>query len=147
LNHLFQRILIACDGRPDSESALREGVALAAALKAEVVLFGICTIEPAILIAEANAPSDLPARIAEEFRDDLESEAARLREAGLAVQVHCTESEAAETICAAAQETKADLVVIGHRHKSALRNLFDTSTKHSILDRIPCSLLVIGNGE
>lgn len=144
---MFERILIACDGRPESEPALREGVALARALKAEVVIFGICTIDPAILIAEANAPSDLPARIAEEFRDDLEAEAARLRAAGMAVQVHCTESQTAETICAAAEEAKADLVVIGHRHKSALRNLFDPSKEHSILERMPCSLLVVGSGH
>jgi nucleotide-binding universal stress UspA family protein len=143
---VFRRILIAYDGQPESESAFREGVGLATALKAEVVLFGVFTIDPAILIAEANAPCDLPARIAEEFRGDLEAEAAGLREAGLAVQVHCTESEAAETICAAAAETKADLVVIGHRQKSALRNLFNPATEHSILDRMPCSLLVVGNG-
>jgi nucleotide-binding universal stress UspA family protein len=144
---MFQRILIACDSRPESEAALREGVGLARALKAEVVIFGICIIDAAILIAEANAPSDLPARIAEEFRGDLEAEATGLREAGMVVQVHCTESERAETICAAAEETKADLVVIGHRHKSALQNLYDPSKEHSILNRMPCSVLVVGNRE
>ena len=66
---MFQRIMIACDGRPESEAALREGVGLASALNAEIVLFGICTIDPAILIAEANAPSDLPARIAGNVTD------------------------------------------------------------------------------
>jgi|ERR1051326_963165 nucleotide-binding universal stress UspA family protein len=141
---MFQRIMIACDGRPESEAALREGVGLATALKAEIVLFGICTIDPAILIAEANAPCDLPARIAEEFREDLESEAGRLRDAGMAVQVHCTESAAAETICAAAEESRADLIVIAHRHKSALHNLIDPARDHSILDRMRCSLLVVG---
>jgi nucleotide-binding universal stress UspA family protein len=143
---MFRRLMIACDSRPESEAVLREGVALAAALNAEVILFGICIFDPAILIAEANAPSDLPARIAQEFRDDLESEGARLRESGLTVQVHCTDSEAAETLCAAAEETRADLVVIGHRHKPALRHLFDPATEHSILDRLSCSLLVIATG-
>ena len=139
--------MIACDGRPESEAAMREGVGLATALNAEVVLFGICIIDPAIMIAEATAPCDLPARIAEEFRSDLESEASRLRETGMVVQVHCTESESAETICAAAEETKADLVVIGHRHKSALQKLIDPARDHSILDRMRCSLLVVGGGD
>ena len=74
---MFERIMIACDPRPESEKALREGVRLAAALKSEIVLFGICLLDPAILIAEANAPSDLPARMIEEFRGDLEDEAAQ----------------------------------------------------------------------
>ena len=142
---MFQRIMIACDSRPESERALREGVRLAAALKSELVLFGICTLDPAILIAEANAPSDLPARIAEEFREDMESEAGQLRQQGFTVQVHCTDSDEAETICAAAAETKADLLVIAHRHKSALQKLVDPARDYSILDHMNCHLLVIGD--
>ncbi|HEX3064423.1 MAG TPA: universal stress protein [Candidatus Polarisedimenticolia bacterium] len=142
---MFERIMIACDPRPESERALREGVRLAAALKSEIVLFGICTLDPAILIAEANAPSDLPARMIEEFRGDLEDEAAQLREQGFAVQVHCTESEEAEAITTAATETKSDLLVIAHRHKTALQKLVDPARDYSILDHMRCHLLVIGD--
>jgi nucleotide-binding universal stress UspA family protein len=142
---MFQRIMIACDSRPESERALREGVRLAAALKAELVLFGICTADPAILIAEANAPTDLPARMAEEFREDMENEAVQLRQQGFTVQVHCTDSDEAETICAAATETRADLLVIAHRHKSALQKLVDPARDYSILDHMSCHLLVIGD--
>jgi nucleotide-binding universal stress UspA family protein len=144
---MFQRILIAYDGGPESQSALREGANLARALGADVVILGLCILDPSILIAEASAPSGLPERMAEEFREDLEAEAAGLRESGLAAQVHCTESDTAETICAATRETKSDLLVVGHRHRSALRNLFDTSTERSILEHLPCSLLVIGQDK
>jgi nucleotide-binding universal stress UspA family protein len=141
---MFERIMIACDTRPESERALREGVRLAEALKSELVLFGICTVDPAYIIAEANAPTDLPARMIKEFRDDLEKEAVALREQGFTVQVHCTESDEADTIIAAAAETRADLLVIAHRHKSALQKLVDPARDYSILDHMRCHLLVIG---
>ena len=141
---MFQRIMIACDTRPESARALRQGVRLAQALKSELVLFGICTVDPAYLIAEANMATDLPARMIEEFRGDLEDEAAQLREQGFVVQVHCTESDEAETIIAAANETQADLLVIAHRHKSALQKLVDPARDYSILDHMRCHLLVIG---
>jgi nucleotide-binding universal stress UspA family protein len=58
--------------------------------------------------------------------------------------VHCTESEEAEAITTAANETKADLLVIAHRHKTALQKLVDPARDYSILDHMRCHLLVIG---
>lgn len=147
---MYAQILIAYDGRPESEAALRQGLGLAEALKADVVIVGIHAIDPAILIAEASAPSDLPARMAQEFREDLEAEAAAHRAKGLAVKVVCSEgdeADAATTICATAADAKADLIVIGHRHKKALSKLFEHSTEGSILERLSCNLLVVGSGD
>lgn len=147
---MYSRILIAYNGRPESEAALRQGLALAEALKSEVVIIAIHALDPRILIAEASAPSDLPARMAEEFRQDLEATAAEHRAKGLAVSVvvgEGDESDTAAAICSAAAEAKVELIVIGHRHKKALSKLFEHSTEGSILERLSCNLLVVGSGD
>ncbi len=74
---MYTRILIAYDGKAESEPVLREGVELAGALNATVILIGVVTNDTRVMIAEAMAPMGLPDRFAEEFRDVLEAEAGR----------------------------------------------------------------------
>jgi nucleotide-binding universal stress UspA family protein len=144
---MYTRILIAYDGRAESEPVLRQGVGLAAALNARVVLVGVITNDTRVMIAEAMAPMGLPDRFAEEFRDVLEAEAEAIRQAGVEVEVHCAQGEPAPAICHAARETSADLVVIGHHARAGLQHYFDQSTGHSIVDQMPCNLLVVGTEQ
>ena len=144
---MYTRILIAYDGKAESEPVLREGVELAGALNATVILIGVVTNDTRVMIAEAMAPMGLPDRFAEEFRDVLEAEAGAIREAGVEVEVHCAHGEPAQAICFAAHETKADLVVIGHHERAGLQHYFDKSTGHSIFEQMPCNLQVVGTEQ
>ena len=141
---MYSRILIAYDGKAESEPVLRHGVGLAAALNAQVILVGVVTDDTRVMIAEAMAPMGLPDRFAEEFRDVLEAEAEAIRKAGVEVEVHCAHGEPAKAICYAAGETKADLVVIGHHERVGMQHYFDRSAGHSIFEQMPCNLLVVG---
>jgi nucleotide-binding universal stress UspA family protein len=140
---MYSRILIAYDAKPESEPVLRQGAALAAALKARVILVGAVTQASSVLIAEAMAPMGLPDRFADEFREALEAEAEAIRQTGVEVEVHCGEGEPAEVICDTAQATEADLMVIGHHERTGLHHLFNQSTGRSIFDQMPCCLLVV----
>ncbi|HZT20798.1 MAG TPA: universal stress protein [Dongiaceae bacterium] len=144
---MYSRILIAYDAKPESMPVLHSGVALASALGARVILVGVIATDTRVLIAEAMAPMGLPDRFAEEFRDALESEAEAIREKGLEVEVHCAHGEPAEAICHAARATEADLMVIGHHERVGLQHYFDLSTGHSVIDHMPCNLLVVGIKE
>jgi len=103
---MYTRILIAYDGKAESEPVLRQGVGLAASLNARVILVGVVTTDTRVMIAEAMAPMGLPDRFADEFRDALEAEAAAIRTAGVEVEVHCAQGEPAPAICHAAHETR-----------------------------------------
>jgi nucleotide-binding universal stress UspA family protein len=144
---MYSRILIAYDAKPESEPVLRQGVALAAALNARLILVGVVTQDTRILIAEAMAPMGLPDRFAEEFRGALESEAEAIRQSGVEVEVHCAKGQPSEAICVAARETNADLMVIGHHERAGLQHYFDQSTGRSIFDQMPCNLLVVSTTE
>jgi nucleotide-binding universal stress UspA family protein len=145
--NMYTRILIAYDGKPESEPVLRQGVALASVFNARVILVGVVTQDTRILIAEAMAPMGLSDRFAEEFRDALESEAEAIRQSGVEVEVHCAKGEPSEAICFTAHETQADLMVIGHHERAGLQHYFDQSTGRSIFDQMPCNLLVVGTTE
>ena len=144
---MYQRILIAYDGKPESAPVLSQGVALAEALKATVILVGVVTPDTRVLIAEAMAPTGLPDRFADEFREALESEADGIRAGGLEVEVHCAQGKPAEAICFAAHEARADLVVIGHHERGGLQHYFDQSTGRSIFDQMPCNLLAVSTEQ
>src|SRR5206468_9089333 len=88
---MYERILIAYDARPESAPVLRQGIALAIALNARLILVGVVTQDTRVLIAEAMAPMALPDRFAEEFRSALESEAESIRQSGVEVEVHCAQ--------------------------------------------------------
>jgi nucleotide-binding universal stress UspA family protein len=47
-----------------------------------------------------------------------------------------------EAIGAFARETGADLVIIGHHHRTAFSRWWHGSVGHSLLDQLSCSLLV-----
>jgi nucleotide-binding universal stress UspA family protein len=144
---MYQRILIAYDGKPESEPVLRQGIDLAGAIRAKVILVGVVAPQTSILIAEAMSPVGLPDRFADEFRAALEAEADAMRAAGLEVEVHCAQGEPGESICYAAHETGAQLVVLGHHERTGLQHYFDRSTGRSIFDQMPCDLLVVGTEQ
>lgn len=49
----------------------------------------------------------------------------------------------AEQILATAEEVSADLIVMGHRHRSVLERGFGRSTALKVLESAPCPVLVV----
>ena len=73
----------------------------------------------------------------------LEEGVSRLRQAGVqATGTLKTWEDPSQAIGAFAQETGADLVVIGHHRRSTLERWWRGSVGHHLLDHLPCSLLV-----
>src|SRR3546814_5324675 len=65
---MYRRIVLAYDGTRAGREALRQGTDLAILCKAQVCLLAVVAPELGIALAEAAAPSDLPAREREEVR-------------------------------------------------------------------------------
>jgi nucleotide-binding universal stress UspA family protein len=78
----------------------------------------------------------------------LENGLARLRQAGLeATGVMRVWEEPAQAIGAFAREVGADLVIVGHHQRSAFSRWWRGSVGHSLLDQLPCSLLISMQGD
>ena len=145
---MFQNIVFAYDGSVECQDALEEGIALARRFSARCQL--VAVIPPWSAMALATGP--LPEGVIEDQQSEaaaiLENGLARLRQAGLeATGVMRVWEEPYEAIGAFASETGADLVIIGHHHRSAFSRWWRGSVGHSLLDQLPCSLLISMQGD
>jgi nucleotide-binding universal stress UspA family protein len=79
-----------------------------------------------------------------EYHEKLAQEtAAGLRSAGLKVEAEVQDGSPAHRLAEAAANWDADLIVVGHRGRSALQRLFVGSVARAILYHAPCSVLIV----
>lgn len=140
---MFQTIVFAYDGSAECRDALEEGVALASRFNARCHLLAVVPPLSPYILAAGPLSEDLSEKDRAYFSAILEKGLARLREAGLdaAGSISMWE-DPAEAIGAVAGKIKADLVIVGHRRRSALDRWWRGSVGHSLIDQLPCSLFV-----
>jgi universal stress protein E len=145
--------------RGDKPAALDHDILDAAQLMTRLLdarLQAVHAFFPAALLAATTGMAGVP--LAPDFTvtDLLETERARVSEAVLAVagrhalppgDVHVLQGSAAEMLPAFAQQSGADLLVMGAVSRSRIRELFIGSTAERVLDRLPCDILVVKPGD
>jgi nucleotide-binding universal stress UspA family protein len=140
---MFQTIIFAYDGSAKCQDALEEGIVLASRFNARCYLLAIIPPPPVMALADGPLPGEYVEDQQSRAHAILEAGLARLRQAGVeATGILKTDESPVEAIGAVAHETGADLVVVGHHRRSALDRWWRGSVGHSLLDRLPCSLLV-----
>lgn len=140
---MFQTIIFAYDGSAECQAALEEGIALASRFNARCHLLAVIPPPPAMALANGPLPGEYIEEQQARVNAILETGLARLRQAGVeATGILRTDESSVEAIGAVAHETGADLVVVGHHQRSALDRWWRGSVGHSLLDHLPCSLLV-----
>ena len=140
---MFQTIVFAYDGSAECRDALEEGIALASRFNASCHLLAVVPPLSPYFLAAGPLSEDLSEKDRAYISAILEKGLARLREAGLdaAGSIRIWE-EPAEVIGAFAGKVEADLVIVGHRRRSALDRWWRGSVGHSLIDQLPCSLFV-----
>lgn len=140
---MFQTIVFAYDGSAKCQDALEEGIALASRFNARCYLLAVISPPPVMALANGPLPSEYIENEQARVNAILEAGLARLRQAGVeATGILRTDESPIEAIGAVAHETGADLVVVGNHRRSALDRWWRGSVGHSLLDHLPCSLLV-----
>ena len=138
---MYRRIVLAYDGTAEGRTALREGAVLAKAVQAEVFLLSVVAETPGIRLAEGVYAGAI-AYEQDTFRDVLEQGVARLRELGLEPIAELRTGEPAVEIAAFVAHVAADLLVVGHRHRSWLDRWWAGSNGAYLTDHINCSMLI-----
>jgi len=72
----------------------------------------------------------------------LADHASRARVSGVEAQSHARSGEAAEEICAVAEEVNADLIVVGNKGMIGVRRVLG-SVPNSVAHHAPCSVLIV----
>lgn len=141
---MFDRILIAYDGSPESESALKAGLDLAARLHASTTLVTVLEPLPGYVSIAGSIAPELPEAMLHQHRQRLEAlqKRAQQQAASRNIQLRTALLEAAEVsgLLKAARNAHADLLVVGLRRHNAVEW---ASTVRYIANESPCPILAV----
>lgn len=145
---VYQRILLATDLSPASQSAERTALTLARALGAEVSVLHVVALPPGLdarvaVQPEAGTPA-LPLRDYVEAADrrELERVVAAFRDAGVPVSMAVEVGSIAETIADVGRRSAADLIVVGTHGRTGIRRVVLGSVAARLLTLTPVPVLV-----
>ena len=139
--------MVGTDGSATARQAVREAVALAAAVGASIEL--VSAYEPVAgqrLREEAReAPRDLQWMInaREDVETTLREAAAEAEAAGVAVETYAREGDPADAILDVAEERGADLIVVGNKGMTGAKRFLLGSVPNKVSHHAPSSVLIV----
>jgi nucleotide-binding universal stress UspA family protein len=137
---MYRSILVAYDGSKSGDEALRQAGELGCLCRSKVHLVAIINpAEAALAIEGLTFMSDGEKNRIERL---LQEGAGWLRRRGLTATTETRIGSPAAEIESIAREMKADLIVLGHRTRSALARWLAGSVGVSVLNHAPCSVLI-----
>jgi nucleotide-binding universal stress UspA family protein len=144
---VFTRIVVGTDGSETASEAVRQAADLAKLAGAKLDI--VSAYEPVSKRRLAGEQQDAPADVQHEIgpREDvnlvLEGAAASAKSQGVEVQTHPVEAEPAEAILNVAEQTGADLIVVGNKGMSGARRFLLGSVPNKVSHHAPCSVIIV----
>jgi nucleotide-binding universal stress UspA family protein len=115
-------------------------------MRSQAFLLAICRALPSTLVPEGVTPFFVNDR-SSRARALLDEGVAWLREHGLTAEGELVEGDAIDQIADTARRIGADLIVVGHRRRSALARWWSTSDEETLLERVECSVLAAASPD
>jgi nucleotide-binding universal stress UspA family protein len=144
---VFKRIVVGTDGSETAAGAVRQAVELAKLTGATLSL--VSAYQPAsgrrVQAEQAEAPADVQYEIGprEDVNLILDTAAADAKGEGIEVQTHPVEADPADAILNVAEETKADLIVVGNKGMTGARRYLLGSVPNNVSHHAPCSVMIV----
>jgi nucleotide-binding universal stress UspA family protein len=144
---VFNRIVVGTDGSETAAQAVGQAIELAKAFGAQLSI--VSAYSPVSGRRVAGEQSEAPADVQYEVgpREDvifiLDAAAAEVKEAGVEVQTHPVEGDPADAILNVAEETKADLIVVGNKGMTGARRYLLGSVPNNVSHHAPCSVIIV----
>jgi nucleotide-binding universal stress UspA family protein len=144
---VFTRIVVGTDGSDTAGEALRQAIDLAKLASASLSIVSAYDPVPKRRIEgeKLDAPSDVQYEIGprEDVNVVLDAAAASAKKEGLEVQTHPVEGDPAEGILNVAEETSADLIVVGNKGMTGARRFLLGSVPNNVSHHAPCSVIIV----
>jgi nucleotide-binding universal stress UspA family protein len=144
---VFTRIVVGTDGSETAAEAVRQAVDLAKLAGASLGIVSAYAPIPERKVKDQqrDAPADVQYELGprEDVNLVLDAAAAEARKEGIEVQTHPVEGDPAEAILNVAEETKADLIVVGNRGMTGARRFILGSVPNNISHHAPCSVIIV----
>lgn len=144
---MFTRIVVGTDGSETAGEAVRQAVDLAKLSGARLSVVSAYAPVPKrrLQSEQEGAPADVQYEIGprEDVNLVLDAAAASAKKEGLEVQTHPVEGEPAEAILNVAEETDADLIVVGNKGMTGARRFLLGSVPNNVSHHAPCSVIIV----
>ena len=134
------RILIGHDGSKNADDAFETAVDFAALCRSRLQVVSVATPPEPPTRVETEATLEAATQHYEEMFEGLR---ARAKERSLDLETRVLVGHAAEQILRLAAATGVDLIVVGHRGRSAIQEWLFGSTSRRVVSYAPCSVLVV----
>jgi nucleotide-binding universal stress UspA family protein len=144
---VFTRIVVGTDGSETAAEAVRQAIDLAKLTDARLSLVSAFSPVPQRRVKgeSLSAPADIQYEIGprEDVNLILDAAAADARKDGIEVQTHPVEGDPAEAILNVAEQTNADLIVVGNKGMTGARRYLLGSVPNNVSHHAPCSVIIV----
>ena len=144
---MFKAIVVGTDGSETATEAVRQAVELASSVGAKLELVSAYEPVPAgrLSAERIDAPEDVQWAInpKEDVESTLDAAAELARGAGVEVQTFARRGDAADAILDVAEESGADLIIVGNKGMTGAKRFLLGSVPNKVSHHAPCSVLII----
>ena len=144
---MFSSIVVGTDGSETAGKAVLQATELARQVGAKVNL--VSAYEPVsgqrLSQERREVPKDMEWMVnpREDVEATLKDAAEKLEGAGVEVDTFAREGDAADAILDVAEETHADLIVVGNKGMTGTKRFLLGSVPNKVSHHAPCSVLII----
>ncbi len=144
---MFKRIVVGTDGSDTAAQAVGQAIELAKTFGAQLSI--VSAYAPVsgrrVKGEQSEAPADVQYEIGprEDVNIILDGAAAEAKGAGVEVQTHPVEGDPADAILNVAEETNADLIVVGNKGMTGARRYLLGSVPNNVSHHAPCSVIIV----
>ena len=144
---MFSSIVVGTDGSETAGKAVLQATELARQVGAKVNL--VSAYEPVsgqrLREERREVPKDMEWMVnpREDVEATLKAAAEKLEGAGVEVDTFAREGDAADAILDVAEETHADLIVVGNKGMTGTKRFLLGSVPNKVSHHAPCSVLII----
>jgi nucleotide-binding universal stress UspA family protein len=133
-------ILVGHDGSRDAETAFEDALDLAVVARARLSVVSVATPPEPPTEVETQATIEMATRHYETLFESLRRQA---QERNMTVQTYIRVGHPADQILKTAAQQGADLIVVGHRGRSAIAEWVSGSTSRRVVSHAKCPVLVV----
>jgi nucleotide-binding universal stress UspA family protein len=134
---MFGRIVVGTDGSETASEAVERAIELAKLSGAKLGI--VSAVEP----TDRLAPDPLHVVYARDVGLSLDSAAGKAKKEGLEVQTHPRVGNPADAILDVAEETAADLIVVGNKGMTGSKRFLLGSVPDKISHHAPCGVWIV----
>jgi nucleotide-binding universal stress UspA family protein len=144
---LFKRIVVGTDGSETATEAVRQAIELARLSEARLDVVAAFEPVPSSRLREegGEVPGDVQHAVGprEDVNVALDGAVGKAKQAGVEAEAFPREGDPADAILDVAEETGADLIVVGNKGMTGAKRFLLGSVPNKVSHHAPCGVLII----